>query len=79
MKNNKIFKAIAGIAFAAVMFLNINVMVGGSFDLSLDGLISGVSAEAEINPDCPNGCVAGKGGCFCFIKYPKLKEATHKK
>ena len=33
-------------------------------------------ASGEINPDCPNGCVEGEGGCFCFKDYPELKEAT---
>lgn len=33
-------------------------------------------ASGEINPDCPNGCVEGEGGCFCFEDYPQYKEAT---
>lgn len=33
-------------------------------------------ASGEINPDCPNDCVEGEGGCFCFKDYPELKEAT---
>ena len=32
-------------------------------------------ASGEINPDCPNGCVDGDGGCFCFEEYPEYKEA----
>lgn len=32
-------------------------------------------ADDEINPLCPNGCVEGGGGCYCFKKYPNLSEA----
>jgi hypothetical protein len=28
----------------------------------------------KINPDCPNGCVSGQGGCHCFVDYPQYKE-----
>ena len=31
-------------------------------------------ADGEINPDCPNGCVKGAGGCFCYEYYPHFKE-----
>ena len=26
------------------------------------------------DPDCPNGCVAGSGGCHCHIDYPQYAE-----
>jgi hypothetical protein len=60
------------------MFLNINVMVGGSFDLSLDGLISGASAKTE-NENCPDGCVVGDKDCFCYVwYYDSYKPGTWK-
>ncbi len=31
-------------------------------------------AQSEINPDCPNGCIKGSGGCYCFTSYPQYKE-----
>jgi hypothetical protein len=24
------------------------------------------NAKDEINPECPNGCVAGEDGCYCY-------------
>ena len=35
-------------------------------------------AEAEINPDCPNGCVPGIGICYCYTVYVNNREATWK-
>lgn len=33
-------------------------------------------AQGEINPDCPNGCVSGNTGCYCFTWY-EYREASH--
>ena len=38
-------------------------------------LLTSSRTEAQVNPDCPNGCKNGKSGCHCFIDYPNLKEA----
>ena len=27
-----------------------------------------------INPDCPNGCVEGKDGCWCYKRYKEYSE-----
>lgn len=40
-----------------------------------DLALSNVEALAsEINPDCPNGCISGGGGCYCYHKYSDLQE-----
>lgn len=41
-------------------------------DLALDNIEA--LARGEINPDCPNGCVSGWGGCRCNGWYPQFAE-----
>lgn len=41
---------------------------------AIAGVFTVTKVEAKINPDCPNGCVAGRGGCHCFKDYPDLAE-----
>ena len=33
------------------------------------------SVDPNINPECPNGCVDGGDGCYCYHKYADYKEA----
>lgn len=49
-------------AFAVLMMGGL--MWGGSFN----------SQAQVINPWCPNGCVAGDKGCFCYNYYPYYTE-----
>lgn len=44
--------------------------------LSIGGIFTINSVQAHINPDCPNGCIRGGGGCHCFDDYPNLSEAS---
>ena len=34
-------------------------------------------ARDEIDPDCPNGCWADGGGCWCRWWYETYREAEH--
>jgi hypothetical protein len=45
-------------------------------DVSLNDLTrNNMEALATINPDCPNGCVNGEGGCHCYRDYKEYAEA----
>ena len=37
---------------------------------------SAKKAQAGINPECPNGCVCGCDGCYCYKFYPYYSEAV---
>lgn len=37
-------------------------------------LIRITEANAEINPECPNGCLANGDGCYCYRHYDDLRE-----
>lgn len=34
--------------------------------VSLKWLIKQAHASDEVNPDCPNGCIEGITGCYCY-------------
>lgn len=42
------------------------------------GMVTATSVRADINPECPNGCVEGSGGCYCFDNYPQYAEHVWK-
>lgn len=42
----------------------------------LFGLAANNSVKADINPECPNGCVAEYSGCYCYQYYPWFTEAS---
>jgi hypothetical protein len=45
-------------------------------DVSLNDLArNNMEALATINPDCPNGCVDGNEGCYCYKCYTNYSEA----
>lgn len=44
-------------------------------DLALENMEALAGGE-NINPDCPNGCISGGGGCFCYVDYPQYREAS---
>ena len=72
----KIFKVAAMAVFVFITGLNVyksqtSVQLSDAQLKNVEALASG-----EINPECPNGCVDGEGGCFCFEEYPEYREAT---
>jgi len=54
--------------------MNLNSNGDGLSDIALANVEA--LANGEINPDCPNGCVAGSGGCFCYEYYEYYAEYT---
>jgi|LSQX01.3.fsa_nt_gb hypothetical protein len=37
--------------------------------------VEALSADGEVNSDCPNGCLEKEGsGCFCYVWHPYIKE-----
>jgi hypothetical protein len=75
MNKKKIFGSLAVLAIAAMAAINVSVNSrdNGLADVSL----ANVEALANENPDCPNGCLDQAGtGCWCYIYYPYVKEAT---
>lgn len=55
-------KKIKSIVLATLM------MAGVSFGYSLN------SQAQDVNPWCPNGCVSGGDGCFCYYYFPQYSE-----
>lgn len=70
----KILCAIGVAAFAVAVAVNINASMSNGTEM--DVTLANVEALArnEINPECPNGCVGGSGGCYCRDYYPYYKE-----
>jgi len=38
--------------------------------------ITTAQATKKINPECPNGCVGGNEGCYCYDYYPYYSKAN---
>jgi hypothetical protein len=72
--NKKIFGFITAVVLAGII-ANVNIAnkIGSLSDFSLANL---EALADEINPDCPNGCLAEcSDGCWCRQWYPIYKEA----
>jgi len=54
------------------LFLSILVL----FALVLSTGVNVNTAKADIDPECPNGCVCGCEGCYCYELYPYYSEAV---
>jgi len=70
----KIALTIAACLFALVTLFSISISQTGSSNISVMA-----QANAAVNPDCPNGCLANGNGCWCKTWYDCYKEATWKK
>ena len=67
MKSKKIFLLFAAFIFVAVAGYNIHLAQSNqNSDMSLADIAVMAQANGEINPDCPNGCVACGNGCWCY-------------
>jgi hypothetical protein len=42
--------------------------------MTMSNLAALTASAQEIDPECPNGCVEGSGGCYCYDYYPDLAE-----
>ena len=47
--------------------------IGSLSDVGLENVEA--LASGEINLECPNGCVEGNDGCYCYKRYPNYSEA----
>lgn len=73
-------KKIFGVAIIAAMAL----AAGWNFNQSKnevelsDLALANIEALARYEDDyCPNGCLDEDGdGCWCYIEYPRIREAT---
>ena len=71
----KLLAVVAVVAIAGWNYMNSENDVQMS-DLTVDNIEALADGEGDVNPDCPNGCVSGGGGCFCHVNYPQYKEAS---
>lgn len=73
--NKKYVKAT--LVAVVALISGINVFNAQKADTLSDVALANVEALAddEINEECPNGCVEGRNGCYCFKKYPNFSEA----
>jgi hypothetical protein len=71
----RIFMSIFMVAVVAIAGWNISQSMS-EVALSDVSLANVEALAGEINPNCPNGCVEGSGGCTCNGSYPQYKEAT---
>ena len=67
--------AFAAIAAVAGWNYNQNMNNVNLSDLALEN-VEALAGGENINPDCPNGCISGGGGCFCYVDYPQYREAS---
>ena len=73
-KKIRVVMMVAAVALVA----GINVFNSRKSDVLSDVALANVEALAvgeDINPECPNGCVNGGGGCYCYHKYADYREA----
>lgn len=79
MKKRLFLVTIAGI-LAAFAILSANVAPIRSDDANLKNIKIMSQANAQVNPDCPNGCLDGGPGCTCNGYHPHyLDYAEYKK
>ena len=78
----KIRLFIATVACVFVMFaiLTVNVAQVRTDDANLKAIKIMSQANAQVNPDCPNGCLDNGAGCRCngwhphYLDYGDYKE-----
>ena len=72
--NKKIIYLVTGVLLIAIVFI-FNYNSSDSDFPSNEPQISKVEANADIDPDCPNGCIDDKPtGCYCYGYYPQWQE-----
>ncbi len=73
MKKRLFLVTIAGI-LAAFAILSANVDPIRSDDAHLKNIKIMSQANAQVNPDCPNGCLDNGAGCRCNGWHPHYLE-----
>ena len=75
---SKLIKITFVAAFAAIV--GYGVYANQKIDVMSDLALANVEAlanDTEVNPWCPNGCVANGSGCQCYTWYGDLREYEH--
>ena len=76
----KLFLAVVASIFVMFAILSANVTQTRSDDSNLNNIKIMSRANAQVNPDCPNGCLDGGPGCTCNGYHPHyLDYAEYKK
>jgi len=79
MKRKIFFAAIASILLVFTI-LAANVAQISSDDIDLQNIKIMSQANAQVNPDCPNGCLDNGAGCRCngwhphYLEYKKVPQ-----
>lgn len=69
----KIIGFSVAILLAICLVLNFSIKsTSSNFGLTISAQRS--IANAEINSDCPNGCVWNGSGCYCYDYHRNLRE-----
>ncbi len=70
----KITIAALSSVFAIFSILSFSLPLTSTGEISLKNVEVMAKANAQVNPECPNGCVACGEYCFCYRIYEGLKE-----
>ena len=71
-------KNMVKVAFVAAiaMVSGINVFNAQKSETLSEVALVNVEALASVDPKCPNGCVEGGPGCYCYKDFPESKEGV---
>ena len=70
----KITIAALSSVFAIFSILSFSLPLSSTGEISLKNVEVMAKANAQVNPECPNGCVACGNGCYCYGPHLVLKE-----
>ena len=70
----KIILAVIGSIFAIFSILSFSLPLSVSREISVKNIEVMSKANAQVNPECPNGCVACGDGCYCYGPHLVLRE-----
>lgn len=79
MKKKLFLSTIAGV-FVMFAILSLNIAQTRTDDANLKAIKIMSQANAQVNPDCPNGCLDNGAGCRCngwhphYLDYGDYKE-----
>ncbi|HNW91186.1 MAG TPA: hypothetical protein PKN48_16120 [Bacteroidales bacterium] len=76
----RLFLATVACVFVMFAILTVNVAQVRTDDANLKAIKIMSQANAQVNPDCPNGCLDNGAGCRCngwhphYLDYGDYKE-----
>jgi hypothetical protein len=60
--------------FAIFSILSFSLPLSSTGEISLKNVKVMAKANAQVNPECPNGCVPCGLYCYCYQVYEGLRE-----